>query len=92
MHGATNTAVLVATIVVVIVVIVAAYATTAAVEKDIEKSRKKGSMTSVYGKSFMNLPHGSLQSAAGSRADDEGAEPGYQFHPQQVAGASFSRL
>jgi len=89
MPGASNAAIIMATIVVVIVVIVAAYFTTVEVEKAIERSGNQGSMTSVYGKSFMNLPHGSLQSAALERAD-VGAGPGTQFHPQQVAGASFA--
>lgn len=89
MHGATNSAIIMATIVVVIVVIVAAYLITVEVEKDIERSGNQGSMTSVYGKSFMNLPHGPLRSAALKPAD-VGAGPAFQFYPQQVADVSFA--
>lgn len=89
MHGAANAAVIAATIIIVIVAIVAAYVTATEVEKGIERSGggKKGPMaSSVYGKSFADPPRGSLQTAA------LGAGPGYQFHPQKVAGASFAHL
>ena len=91
MGGATNTAVIAATIIIVLVVIIAAYVTTTEVEKDIERSGKKGSMTTVPGKSFMDLPHGPLRSTALSRVE-AGAGPGFQFNRQQVAGASYAHM
>jgi len=90
MHGATNAAIMAAAIVVCIVVIIAALITVTEVEKDIDRQCKKGSMTSVYGKSFTTLPHGSLNSSALNRAAVSG--PPFQFAGSQVAGASFSHL
>ena len=55
---------------------------------------QKNKMSSVYGKSFTTLPHTPLQSHALERVTLGSGVPGpsYQFHPQRVAGASFSRM
>jgi len=75
---------LVAIIAVLVIIAIAAY------YMYVEKKGRKGSMTAVYGKSFMNLPHGPLEPTALQRPLV--GTPQFEFHPSQVAGTSFSRM
>jgi hypothetical protein len=74
----------------VLVALVAAALLWGATEKRLAAGRR-GRMSGVYGKSFMDLPHAPLQSPVLQRSA-AGAPPPPHFQPSQVAGASFAHL
>jgi predicted permease len=57
-----------------------------------ERQKGKNGMTSVYGGSFMNLPHGPMKVAHLRQFERTMVSDAPSMAPTQVAGASFSRL
>lgn len=76
-----------ATGVIIVLAIIVIAAIAAAIEAD---KAGKNKMTTVYGRSFMNLPHGPLEFASLERP--QVGTPPFELHPSRVAGTSFTRL
>ena len=81
----TRTALIMAALVLSVIAIIVAFVAMAEVEHKVKKQK----MT-VYGQSFIDLPHAPLNSESLERT--EVGTPSVQIHPSQVAGVSFSHL
>lgn len=80
-----RTSLIMAALVLSVIAIVVALVAAAEVENKVKKQK----MT-VYGGSFIDLPHAPLNSPSLDRADV--GTPAPEIHPTQVAGVSFSHL
>lgn len=69
------------------VIIILAIIVIAAVAAGVEADKAgKNKMTTAYGRSFMNLPHGPLMVEKPAEA------PFLELHPSRVAGGSFAHV